>query len=108
LNRTYIGRVIEDPDTKDSNTWKDKIIFKNNKIYFKVFSKNWRFPYATCTFSVDSTTHIITFKSERVRNSDNDSRILSGTISHDSIEGTVRILRYDGVWRPYSFLGKMK
>ena len=107
LNKKYKVKVIEDPNTKHSNIWNDKIIFKNNKLYFKVFSKNWDFPYAMCTFSVDSSSNIISFTSE-VANSTHDTRILNGTITPDSIEGTVEIARNDGVMRPYSFSGKIK
>jgi hypothetical protein len=106
LNKTYQVKVIEDYNTPDSNTWKDEIIFKNNKLYFKVFSKNWGFPYAPCTISVDSNK-IITFTSE-VRNDDNDYRILNGTITDKAVEGFVQIRRNDHVIRPYSFSGKIK
>ncbi len=108
LNRTYKGRVVEDYNTPDSGSWKDKIIFKNNKIYFKVFSKNWGFPYAPCTISVDSNSNVITFTSEVVQNGYGDRRILNGTITGKTIEGFVQIDRYDHVKRPYSFSGKIK
>jgi hypothetical protein len=108
LNRTYKGKVIEDYNTTHPYKWKDEIIFKDNKIYFKVFSKNWGSPYDTCTISVDSNTKIITFISEEVRNDENESRKLSGTINGDVINGTVVITRNDWVKRPYSFSGKIK
>lgn len=108
LNRTYKGKVIEDHNTTHPYKWKDEIIFKDNKIYFKVFSKNWGFPYDTCTISVDSNTKIITFTSGEVRNDENESRKLSGTINGEVINGTVVITRSDWVKRPYSFSGKIK
>lgn len=106
LNKTYKGKVVEDYNTPDSNIWKDKIIFKNNKLYFKVFSKNWGFPYDTCTFSIDSNSTIINFTGAQVEDDGDDIRFLKGTINGEFIEGTVRIFRSDGVVRPYSFSGK--
>jgi hypothetical protein len=108
LNKTYEAKVIEDYNTPDSNIWKDKIIFKNNKLYFKTFSKNWGFPYDTCTFSIDSNSTIINFIGAQVEDDEDDIRWLKGTINGEFIEGTVQIFRNDGVLRPYSFSGKIK
>jgi hypothetical protein len=107
LNKTYLVKVIEDPNTKHPNIWEDEVNFKNGKLYFKIFSKNWGFPYAPCTISVDSSSNVITFTSE-VKNSTHASRKLSGTINGDAIDGTVEIIRKDGVKRPYTFSGSLK
>ncbi len=107
LNKAYKVRVVEDYNTPDSNSWKDEIIFKNNKLYFLVFFEKLGLPIMpSVLFSVDST-NAITFTSE-VRNDDDDDRILNGTITGDAIVGFVQIRRNDHVIRPYSFSGKIK
>ena len=92
----------------DTNVWKwkDKIIFKNNKIHFNHLSGDWDSLYVLCTISVDSNTNIINFTSEITYSAGFEK--LSGTITGDAIEGTIKSFRDDGVLILISFLGKIK
>jgi hypothetical protein len=118
LNKTYkvraighygkietIGHYGKPLDTKVWK-WKDKIIFKNNKIHFNSFSKDWESLYFPCTISVDSITHIINFTSEITYTAGYEK--LTGTITGDTIEGTIKSFTYDGVIILFSFSGKIK
>jgi hypothetical protein len=106
LNRTYKVRV-EKYNKPDSGSWKAKITFNNNKIYYHDFSDNWDFTYYPCAISVDSNTKNITFISD-ITDDWWIKRKISGTITGDAIEGTVLITTIDGVKWPYSFSGKIK